>query len=295
MKNIIYNTGYFIKEAKTIVKLDLLSNIFSVFSIGLIFFILAMVISGWWVSNQVIDVIQGEAEISIYFDDNIDSRATQQLVEEIKNIEGVGEVRIVNEGEAYERMVEILGKEATVLEFFDDNPFSPFIEAKINLEEVNNVLKEVDLLTGVSHVRDNRNVLDRLHNIAGLLQILGFLVVAAVGISTLFIISHIIRLGIYNNREQIKTLRLLGAPEVFIAFPFLLEGLFLTVGGGIVASILSNLAINQIYTQMTGPLPFIPLPPREVLVSGLAIMIVTLSITLGIGGSIFGLTSSKSH
>lgn len=170
MKNFLYNAGYFLKEAKTIFRLSMLSNILSIFSIGLIFFILAMVISGWWASNQVIEVIQGEAEINVYFDKSLGNSGAVQLVERIRDLSGVREARVVDEGEAYGRMVEILGKEAHVLEVFDDNPFSSFIEVKINLEEIDPVLKKIDLISGVELVRDNRGVLDRLHNIAGILS-----------------------------------------------------------------------------------------------------------------------------
>ena len=114
------------------------------------------------------------------------------------------------------------------------------------------------------------------------------------GISTLLIISHIIKLGIYNNREQINTLRLLGASEIFIAFPFLLEGLLLTLGGGILASVLSTFTLKSVYAQMAGTLPFIPLPSLEVLLPGLVLLVISLSAVMGIVGSLFGLLSAKS-
>ncbi|SET17142.1 cell division protein FtsX [Natronincola peptidivorans] len=294
MKNILYNTGYFLKEAKTMLRLSLLSNIFSLISTGLIFFILAMVISGWLISSEVVEVIQGEAEINVYFDEDIDNTGAVQLVERINDMDGVREARVVDEEEAYQRMVEILGKEARVLEFFDDNPFNAFIEVKIHLEKIEPVLERLHLMAGIEHVRDNREVLDRLQSIAELSKLLGYLIITAVGISTLVIISHIIRQGIFNNREQINTLRLLGAPENFIALPFLLEGLLLTLGGGLLASILSVFTLKQVYAQMTGPLPFIPLPPRETLVPGLVILVMSLSGILGIIGSLLGLSSAKS-
>ena len=295
MKTIFYNAGYFFKEVKTIIRLNLMSNIFSFFSTGLIFFIFTMVISGWWVSSHVFEVIQGEAEINVYFNESIGNIGALQLAERITGMEGVREALVVDEDEAYGRMVEILGKEARVLEFFDDNPFSPFIEVKIYLEEIDPVLEKLNLITGIEHVRDNREVLDRLGNIASILRFLGYLVVAAVGISTLVIISHIIRLGIHNNREQINTLRLLGAPEIFIAFPFLIEGLVLTLGGGILAAALSVSALKYVYAQMAGPLPFIPLPPREALVQDLVVLVTSLSGILGIVGSLFGLSSARSN
>lgn len=297
MKTIILNTGYFLKEVKTMLRLNLFSNILTLFSTGLIFFILAMIISGWWVSSHVVNVVQGEAEINVYLDEKIVNTNTgvMQIVESIKGIEGVRAARVVDKDEAYRRMEEILGKEASVLNKFDDNPFSSFVELKINLEEIDPVLEKLNHIVGVEHVRDNREVLDRLRNVAGVLRLVGSLVVVAVGISTLVIVSHIIRLGISNNKEQINTLRLLGAPEIFIAFPFLLEGLLLTLGGGILAAAMAAFAIKSLYAQMAGPLPFIPLPPQETLVSGTVIVVMTLSAVLGIVGSLLGLPSAKNN
>jgi len=293
MKNYINNTGYFIRETKTMIQLNLVSNIFSVFSISLIFFILTTIISAWWISSEVVNVIQDEAEISIYFDENIKSSQAVELVGKVKNIDGVKDAILVDENEAYDRMVEILGKEARVLEFFDDNPFSSFIEVKINLEEMNKVLEKLDIMTDIDHIRDNREVLDRISNISEVLRILGYLVIAAAGISTVVIISHIIKMGIYNGKEQINTLRLLGAPEFFIAFPYLLEGMLLTLCGGILATTLAAYSVEYVYVRVVGPLPFIPLPSKETLVSSLVLLITSLSVILGVVGSMMGISSAK--
>jgi cell division transport system permease protein len=293
MKNIIYNKSYFIKEVKTMIGLDVMSNILSILSIGFIFFILVLVLSGWKVSSSIVKTIQGEAEINVYCVESTGDAGAAQLAQKIKALEGVREVRLVDEGEAYNRMVDILGKEAAVLKYLDDNPFSPFIEVKIQMENMDSILEKLDLMTEVEHVRDNREVLDRLQSLSEVLRLVGYLIVIAVGISTLIIISHIIRLGIHNNSEQISTLRLLGAPEAFIALPFLLEGLVLTLGGGILSSIMALFTIKGIYARMAGPLPFIPLPPLNPLLSGLILMIMLLSAGLGISGSIMGMSSAK--
>lgn len=293
MKNFMYNIGYFLREVKTIIRLNLMSNIFSLLSTGLIFLILAMVISGWWVSNGVVETIQGEAEVNVYFREDMSETEITELIEGIKGISQVLEARLVDEDEAFGRMENILGKEAKVLEYFEDNPFSPFIEVKINMEGIDPILKELGYMLGIEHVRDNREVLGRISSIAGALKILGYLVVTAVGISTMVIISHIIRMGIYENREQINTLRLLGAPETFISFPFILEGLMLTFGGGVLASAMMVFLLKYLYAWMAGPLPFIPLPPLESMTSQLVILVMSLSVVIGVAGSYFGLSSAK--
>jgi cell division transport system permease protein len=295
MRNFFNNIGYFLKEAKTIFRVDLLSNIFSIFSIGLIFFILSIIFSGWWISNQVVEVLQKEAELNVYYDEKIGDLEISMLIEDIGRIKGVREVNLVKEDESYNRMVDILGKESSILQLFDDNPFTAFVEMKIDLNEIDNILEKLDTIDNMEHVRDNKEVIDKLQNIVVILKVLGVLVMTAVGISTLVVVSHIIRQGIYNNREQINTLKLLGAPEGFIGFPFLLEGLFLTIGGGILASTLIFLIIYYGFNQMGGGIPFIPLPPKEELIYFMVILIMGISGALGIIGSLFGLSSAKSN
>ncbi|MBM7687054.1 cell division protein FtsX [Defluviitalea raffinosedens] len=293
MKNIIYNTGYFIKEAKTIFKLTFWSNVLSLFSIGLILFILSLVISGWSISTEVLTLIQEEAQINIYTDENLDDINLEKVMEKINSIDGIIETRIVQKEEAYERMEKVLGEDAKVLEYFEDNPFHSFFEAKIDIEKIESIHKELKLISEVRYIRDNREILTRLRSIARAFEILGAFFIAAVGISTVVIISHIIRQGIYNYKEEINTLRLLGASEAFIALPFLIVGLLLTFGGGAIASTLTYMVLIQIYNYLSGPLPFIPLPPFQVMMQDLVLIILSISIVLGIIGSMIGISSSK--
>jgi len=289
----LYNIGYFFKEAKKIIQLNLLSNVFSFLGTGLILFLLAMVVCGWNVSNQLVEMLQKEAEISAYFNKDMDNQKVLELIETIKNIDGVSDAVLIDEAEAYGRMEEVLGEEAHILNLFKENPFEAYIEVRIHLDEIDAIVEDVKNIEGIDYVRDNKEVLERIQGITEGLKYLSYLIFAAVGITTLVIVSHMIRQGIYNNRDQINTLRLLGAPNSFIGFPFVLVGLLLTLGGGILASVLISALINAGYGQMSGTLPFIPLPPRDELLSGLLILIITTSIILGVAGSLFGLSSIK--
>lgn len=295
MKQLLHNLGYFFHEASIIIRMNLLSHLTSFFSMALIFLILAMVLAGWWAGNYVIAAIENEAEISAYYAEDMSRDAVLRLAEELQKIAGVKEVLLVSAEDAYKRMEEMLGKEARVLTYFDDNPFSPFLEIKIDLAAMEQVLQSVQQTDGIEYVRDNREVLDRLRQLAGAVRFLGYLIITAVGISTLVIISHLIRTGIENNREQINTLLLLGAPDSFIAFPFLLTGLLLSAGGGILAAVLAGYALRYLFAKVGGPLPFLPLPPLGGLMLKLAVFIILLSALLGLAGSLSGLHTAKSR
>lgn len=293
MRTFIYNLGYFLLEAKRSIRFNPLSNFFSVVGTGLILFLLGMVLTGWSIGDRLVTALQGEAEVSAYFTDNVDKTQALALSEKIRTMDGVLDASYIDETQAYEQSKEMLGNEAKILELFDDNPFEAYIDVRINLEAMDQVLAQVSGLSGIEYVRDNHQVLEQMKGIVKALKILGILIAAAVGITTLIIISHMIRQGIYNNRNQINTLRLLGAPDGFIGFPFVLAGTFLTLLGGILASLLIIVLMNEGYSQISGYIMFLPLPPMEELRDRIGVIIIAVSACLGLLGSLFGLTSIR--
>jgi cell division transport system permease protein len=190
-------------------------------------------------------------------------------------------------------MEEVLGDEANILRLFDQNPFESFIEVRIDLNKMDNVLEQLRYLKGIAYVRDNRDILQQLQDIAKVLGVLMYLMIAAVGVTTMVIISHMVRQAIYQNKDHIYTLRLLGAPNRFIAFPYLLVGMNLTLLGGSLASLSIVLLLREAYGQMGGILPFIPLPPLDDLVMWPVMTIMGFSIVLGLFGSLAGISAAN--
>jgi cell division transport system permease protein len=215
------------------------------------------------------------------------------LADKIRQIPGVEAVAFVNAEEARKRMTELMGGESDALAQFGENPFRPFLEARIRLEDMNAVLSAVSALDGVESVRDNRSILEMLIGLERALRAGGLALGIAVGIFTLVLLSHIIRTGVIHNREQIRTLRLLGAPEFHIAFPFFLLGLFLSAGGALLAAGLVSGGISLFWVKITSPLPFLPLPAPQILQGGLFGILGGSGILLGLLGTVSGLLSAR--
>ena len=295
MRTFFYNIGYFMMEAKRTLRFNPLSNLVSVIGTGLILFLLGMVLVGWSVGDQLIASLRDEAEVSVYLVEGTDKEEALALVATIKKIEGVFDASYIDETQAQAQMEEMLGEEAQILELFEENPFEAFLEVRINLEQMDTVLNDVKDLQSIEYVRDNREVLEQIKGITDGLKLLGTLVILAVGITTLIIISHMIRQGIYNNKEQINTLRLLGAPNSFIGFPFVLTGTLLTLCGGGLAMLLLIVIINGGYNQLSNSIPFIPMPTQSDLRDKVSFTLLAVSILLGLLGSMFGLSSIKNE
>ncbi|MDF2485452.1 MAG: hypothetical protein K0R46_1620 [Herbinix sp.] len=295
MKTFFYNIGYFILEAFRTIRFNPLSNIISIIGTGLILFLLGIVLIGWSVGDQIIVTLEQEAEISAYFTDPGNPNQVDALTQQIKTIEGVQQVRYVEKAQAKAQMEKLLGNEANILELFDENPFEAFLEIRINLDQIDGILARLQKLEGIEYVRDNREVLEQMRQITDGVKLVGIFIILAVGMTTLIIISHMIRQGIYNNRDQIKTLRLLGAPSGFIGFPFALAGTLMTVLGGVIAVVFLFFIIRGGYSQLSGALPFLPLPEQGQLQNNIISFILSVSALLGLVGSLFGLSSMKNN
>jgi cell division transport system permease protein len=293
MKTLVYNIGYFIQEAFRTIRFNPLSNFFSIIGTGLILFLLGIVLTGWSIGDKVVATLEQEAHISVYLANPEDMAKQEELMEQIKAIEGVTGTRFIEKEQAKAQMEQLLGNEAGILELFEGNPFEAFLEIRINLDRMDVVLEKISSLEGIEYVRDNREVLEQMKQMTDGVKIAGAFIILAVGMTTLIIISHMIRQGIYNNREQINTLRLLGAPNGFIGFPFLLAGTIMTVIGGAIATVLLLIIIQGGYQRLGGALPFIPLPEQAKLQSDIGFIIISISAILGVLGSLFGLSSMR--
>ena len=249
------NIGYFLREAGRIIRYNRVSNIFSFLGTGLILFLLGLVVAVWGISSQLVVLLQQEAEISAYFDKSPEN--PEDIINSIKLIDGVWNVRYVGAEEARVRMENILGDESYILDLFEKNPFEPAIEIRIHLDHIDPVLQSIKNIKGIDYVRDNRGVLEQIKGITRALEILGYLVIAAVSITTLVIISHMIRQGIYHNREQLKHSSFGRAGQLY-RFPVCACRVFINLRRRIAGAVLITILINRGYGQLGGTLPFIP-------------------------------------
>jgi cell division transport system permease protein len=293
MRSLIYNLGYFIKESGKVLRRNLISNFISILGMGLILFLLGMVLTGGSIGDRLVEMLSKEAQINAYFSSELTEDERRHLQDSILSLEGVRELRLVDQFEAREKMKEVLGEEASILELFDYNPFEAFLEIGIEIEAADTISDRIAALEGIEYVRNNREVLTRIKGIADGLTMLGYLIMAAVGVTTVILMSHLIRQGIYNNKEQINTLRLLGAPNAFIGLPYVCVGLFMTLAGGLISVGLLQILIGEAYGQIKTSIPFLPLPAREELSRHMMLLLPGISLLLGFIGSLVGLSSIR--
>lgn len=287
------NTGYYIKESTILFSIDARANLLSILSMGLILTILGLVLTGIYSGNYFIDVISKEADVAVfYYDAIITAEDANELKSKIENINGVIEVQSISKEESIKEMEDVLGGDREVLELLDDNPFLPYLNVVAELENRSDIINSIESLSGVSHIRDNNDVVEKLKTLIGSLKTAGLFLIVSVSSVSIIVISHIIRQGVYLNRERIEILKLLGAPNGFIRIPFVIEGLFMSLASGVLATIILLGGVWLFYNKNTS-VSFIPLPDRNSLLIINSVIILFFSAFLGVLGSVSGVVSIR--
>lgn len=286
------NLRYFVHESALLWKVDSKSNRISVLSITFILFIASLFFVAEFVGKNVLGILREEADIAVFYSEKAEEVLVERLQEDLSALSGVLAVERISKKSSLHEMEEILGKDKEVLTLFDENPFAPYIRVKVELEKRNVILEEIEGWNSIEHIRDNKDVVEKLERIIRVLTIIGIFMLCTVIFVSVVVISHIIRQGVFLNREHIRILHLLGAPKKFIRMPFLLEGFFMSLLSGIIASVLLFGVVFLFYTQWSG-FGFFPLPEMKLLILTGTVRTILLSIVLGIFGSISGVQTIR--
>jgi cell division transport system permease protein len=123
-------------------------------------------------------------------------------------------------------------------------------------------VKNLSQLKGITDVQYGREWITRLSTIVHLLRWVQWIVGGILFLAISFIISNTIKLSIYARKEEIEIMRLVGATDGYIKVPFVIEGLFQGVSGGILSLGLAFL-LYQSFLLKSGPFIKASLGPIE--------------------------------
>jgi len=132
--------------------------------------------------------------------------------------------------------------------YTDFNPFPAYFA--IELRDPRRSREVVALLeseTGlVRTVLGQQTGIDRLVNLTALLRNLGAIVLAFVGLTVLLIVINSIRMALMSRAQEIEIMRLVGASDRYVRWPFIFEGVFIGLAGAVITLLLLLIASRPI-------------------------------------------------
>lgn len=241
--------------------------------------------------GNIATVMEGQVGIEAFLSNSVQAADAQALMVRIQGWTDVQSVTFVSKEAALRTVEKDFGSQGKEFQpLGQDNPLlnSIFIKAKTP-SAVTVIATRVKALPGVTQVNYQAPVVSRLFRLIDLIRLAGLAAGALLALGTLLVIHNAIRIGIFARRREMHIMRLAGATEGFIRWPFLLEGMLLGIGGAIVAGAIAMGLYHLYVSTLRIDLPFVPVV-GELQVDRLVFPLVLLfGLVIGLLGSQFSL------
>lgn len=192
-----------------------------------IFLLLAMNV------NNISQMIEDQVEIRVSLERDLDQDRIRTIENEISAMPEVRVVDFVSKEEGLEQLKEDLG-DASLLEGIEENPLpDTFRVETIQPQQVQEVAAKIAEIGGVEKARYGEDFTDRLFSATQTVRNIGIVLIVLLGLTAMFLISNTIRLTIVARRREIEIMKLVGATNGFIRWPFFIEGLLIGLLGSI--------------------------------------------------------------
>jgi cell division transport system permease protein len=229
--------------------------------------------------------IEQKVEVQALINDGVSQERVDALEARLESLPEVATVTYTNKTQALEEFREDLkaqGKE-DLTRVTGMNPIPAKLSVKLRdpriYGDVVDVLREPRGV--VDRVIETQKVVDALVTLTGVMRTVGLVVLAMVGLTVLFIVVNTIRMAVMARADEIEIMRLVGASDAFIRWPFIFEGLMVGLIGAIVTLSLLGLAAEPISQATATIVSQVPVGFDERLGQQLFLLVSGAGVALG--------------
>ena len=232
-------------------------------------------------------IIRDDFTIVTYIKTDSDKDKIKDKIESLSNIESV---TFDSKSDIANRMKEESEVFNSIMSSWaeSENPlYDTYLVKVINSEKISKTATKIKKIDGVEMVKYGEGMIDSLISIFKIMEKILIVIVVSLIVVTAFLIINTIKITIFSRQEEIEIKRLVGASNMSIKQPFVIEGLLIGLIGSIIpilATIYGYVAVydktgGKIFSQfikLVKPFPFV------FMVSGVLIVI---GIIVGMIGS----------
>ncbi|MCP3775019.1 permease-like cell division protein FtsX [Paenibacillus sp. MZ04-78.2] len=246
--------------------------------------------------NYLTQQIEQQVEIRVYLEVKTPQDQVTSLQNEISAISNVSKVKFVSKEEGLEFLREKLGDGKQLLEGFEgeNNPLNDSFTVEVTEpHEVATVAKQIEGLNNgkptkpIYRVSYGQGTVETMFKVTSIVRNVGLAIVAALALTAMFLISNTIKITIVARRREISIMKLVGATNSFIRWPFFIEGALLGIIGSVipVGLLLYGYWEMMRAIQLDLNLLLVQLLPFEAISFKTAGLLLGIGIIIGIWGS----------
>lgn len=248
-------------------------------------------------SSMVKTAEEGVA-ITVFFDEGITPAQIDQIGTIIAQRPEVSQYKYISAEEAWEsfKLEYFAGNEELAEGFADDNPLANSASFEIYLSDVSKqpqLVQYIQSIQGVRTVNQSEAAAKVLTDVNGLITVLfGAIIIILLAVS-IFLINNTITVGISVRKDEIAIMKLIGAKDIFVRSPFIVEGVVIGLFGAAIPLTIMYFLYSAIITYvaqnfgfLSGMVSFVSV---DIIFKTLAPIALILGVGIGYLGSRFTL------
>jgi len=232
-----------------------------------------------------------QVEVTVFLDDALSDQGVRAVEAQLKALPGVTQVTFVSKDQALERLKAVFADDKDLLaQVEQENPLYRSFEVRTaQPAQIKPAADAAAKLPGVIKVNYKQEVVERLFRVTRAIRVSGLVIMVALALAMVMIISNTIRITVFARRREIAIMKLVGATDGFIRWPFVCEGMVLGASGAVFTVAALWIGYGWAWNSIRRGLPFIPLLPRQPLLFELAGLIIAAGTLIGAVGSALSL------
>ncbi len=205
-------------------------------------------------ANHVLGDLEDDNEFLAYIDDSYTEEQGRALQSQIEAISNVDTVTFITKEEAMEEFKAKFENADTLFSDEDNNSIlrDRYSIHVTDIESMKDTVSQVESISGIAKVQASLEIADGFVMLRNVASALAVILVAVLVIISISIIANTIKLATFTRRDEIAIMKMCGATNWFVRWPFLVEGMILGLVGGIVAYLLQWGVYGLIVKAMAG-------------------------------------------
>ncbi|MDQ1323648.1 MAG: Cell division protein FtsX [Chloroflexota bacterium] len=249
--------------------------------------LMLLLLAGFFILQNVLlaslSFVEQKVEVVAYVENTATQDQVDELVARVGAMPETASVEFITREVALERFrvaQEAQGRE-DLTKYLESNPLYASLNVKLtapgDLDVVAEALRQDAIIRNVLNIEA---LVERVTTVTGVVRTGGGVLLVVVGLIVLFIIVNTIRLAVVARAEEIEIMRLVGASDAFIRWPFVFEGALVGLLGALITLALLVLAADPLSAAMVG---FFNILPLQLGTLGRDTAVIVLATGLGLG------------
>lgn len=229
-------TLYCLKQGIINIRRNKLFSLASIGTIAACVFLIGLFYSIVINFQYIVQNAEEQVGITVFFEEGTEQTRIEEIGNQIKEMKGVTDVQFTSAEEAWNSFKESYFAQAPQLAegFKEDNPLANSANYTVYIEDISKQAEYVKNIEQIENVRQVNYSESTVSTMTSFGRLVGYasmaIIIILLGVG-IFLISNTVMMGISVRKKEIKIMKLIGATNLFVRAPFIIEGVVIGIIG----------------------------------------------------------------